>query len=51
MCSELDERRRDFLLGRIQGRQVILTSCEAAALHDTPGGIWEMEDGRLRQIQ
>ena len=51
VLSELDERRRDFLLGRIQGRQVILTSCEAAALHDTPGGIWEMEDGRLRQVQ
>ena len=51
VLSELDENRRDFLLGRIEGRQVILTSCEAAAVHDTPGGIWEMEQGRLRQIQ
>ena len=51
VLSELDENRRDCLLGRSEGRQVILTSCEAAAFYDTPGSIWEMEAGRLRQVK
>lgn len=51
VLSELDGARRDFLLGRIEGRQVLLTSCDAAVFHDTPGAIWEMEGGRLRQVQ
>lgn len=51
VLSELDGGRRDFLLSRIEGRQVILTSCDAASFHQTPGAIWEMEAGCLRQVQ
>ena len=51
VLSELDGARRDFLLGKLEGRQVLLTSCDAASFHQTPGGIWEMEAGALRQVQ
>ena len=51
VLSELDGARRDFLLGKIEGRQVLLTSCDAASFHNTAGGIWEMEAGHLRQVQ
>lgn len=51
VLSELDAVRRDFLLRKIEGRQVLLTSCDAAAFHDTPGAIYEMEAGRLRAVK
>ena len=49
VLSELDATRRDFLLSRIEGRQVLLTSCDAAAFHKTTGEIYEMSAGVLRR--
>lgn len=31
ILSELDERRRDFILGGLEGKQVIITSCDRSA--------------------
>ncbi len=44
VLSELDQRRRDFVLGRIKGGQVFITCCE-----DT--GLERLEKGRVLHIQ
>lgn len=33
VLSELDEKRRDFIVSRISGKQVIVTSCEQNKIH------------------
>ena len=38
VLSELDERRRAFVLGRIQGGQVFITCCDGEAARDLPAG-------------
>lgn len=42
VLSELDERRRDYLLSSIRGKQVIMTTCEKTSLG---GKITEVESG------
>lgn len=37
VLSELDETRRDYLIHKIHGKQVIITSCEAGLLSDIDG--------------
>lgn len=37
VLSELDETRRDYLIHKIRGKQVIITSCEEGLLSDTDG--------------
>lgn len=43
ILSELDERRRDFILGGLDGKQVIITSCDRGAAR---GGVrFEVKQG------
>ena len=47
VLSELDERRREYLLSGIGGRQVIMTSCEPAVklkgkAYKVSGGVPEL---------
>ena len=46
VLSELDARRQDFVLDRITGGQVFITSCEAPAGR-FPGKILHIHQGAL----
>lgn len=50
VLSELDATRQDFLLNRIEGKQVFVTSCETDLFTKTGGLLFEMDSGagRLR---
>ena len=51
VLSELDSARRDYLLRRIEGWQVLLTSCDASLAAAKQGdAVWQMEEGVLRQL-
>lgn len=47
VLSELDERRQAYLLTRMEGRQIFVTSCDAAAFRRTDGAVFCMRGGRL----
>lgn len=48
VLSELDNRRREFVLHRIQGGQVFITSCEESGLEKMENGaIFHIRDGKL----
>lgn len=48
VLSELDRRRRAFVLGRISGGQVFITCCEDAGLEDLEkGGVFHISRGTL----
>lgn len=46
VLSELDERRRDFVLNRIEGGQVLITCCENGLVR-TAGRVLHVENGRV----
>lgn len=50
VLSELDSARQDYLLGRIEGRQVFITSCDAALFGHTAGSVYKMEAGELSPV-
>ena len=43
VLSELDEKRRDFVLGGMKGKQVIVTACDSAPIADR---VYRVEGGR-----
>lgn len=47
VLSELDDARQDYLLNRIEGKQVFITSCNPGLFQKTGGKIVTMENGRL----
>lgn len=51
VLSELDSARQDFLLSRIEGRQVFITSCEATPFDHVQGAVYRMEAGTLSKIK
>lgn len=51
VLSELDSARQDFLLSRIEGRQVFITSCEASPFDHVQGAVYRMEAGTLSKIK
>ncbi len=48
VLSELDESRKKYLLTRMEGKQVFVTSCEESAFTKTNGKIVFMEQGVLK---
>ena len=49
VLSELDQRRRDFVLRRIRGGQVFITCCEDDRLPQMLGGnVFHVEQGTVR---
>ena len=48
VLSELDERRRDFVLGRISGGQVFITCCEEEGLRGLEqGAVFHVREGAI----
>ena len=47
VLSELDDARQDYLLNRIEGKQVFITSCNPELFKKTGGRIVTVENGRL----
>lgn len=48
VLSELDQRRQDFVLGRIEGGQVFITCCEEDKTERLSGGkVFRVHDGKL----
>lgn len=48
VMSELDETRRSYLLNQLQGRQVLITCCNASSFGALEGGnVVEINSGRL----
>ena len=45
VLSELDEKRKKFVLSGIEQRQIIITSCDKDILGVTPGKIIEVKNG------
>jgi DNA replication and repair protein RecF len=51
VLSELDASRRDYLINRMSGKQVIITTCEPDALSSVIDGVKiRVEDGRYTNI-
>ncbi len=49
VLSELDEHRKKYLLTRMEGKQVFVTSCEESSFTKTNGKIVFMEHGVLKE--
>ncbi|MFI3168844.1 MAG: DNA replication/repair protein RecF [Faecalibacterium sp.] len=49
VLSELDENRQQYLLTRMQGKQVFITACDPNAFYKTDGKIVTMEQGILKE--
>lgn len=47
VLSELDGARQDYLLNRIEGKQVFITSCNPELFNKTGGKIITVENGRI----
>ncbi len=47
VLSELDDARQDYLLNRIEGKQVFITSCNPELFRSTGGRIVTLEKGAL----
>ena len=51
VLSELDSARRDYLINRMSGKQVIITTCEEGALSSVSEGVKiKVENGRYEEI-
>ncbi len=50
VLSELDDARQDYLLSRIQGKQVFITSCNPSLFAKTSGKIVTMENGMILPV-
>ena len=51
VLSELDARRQDFVLNRIESGQVLITCCEPEKLAQVEGGrLFTVSDGTVRQV-
>ena len=52
VLSELDSDRRDFVLGSLTGRQIIVTSCEPSLFDGAPhsANLLHVESGRVTQM-
>lgn len=46
VLSELDEKRRSFVINGMADRQVIITSCERDSLFGTAEAVFNVEDGK-----
>ena len=49
VLSELDDARQDYLLNRIEGKQVFITSCNPELFRKTGGKIVTLEKGVLQE--
>lgn len=49
VLSELDENRQQYLITRMQGKQVFITACDPNAFYKTDGKIVTMEQGILTE--
>ena len=49
VLSELDAARQDYLLNRIQGKQVFITSCDPALFAKTGGKVVTVAGGQVRE--
>lgn len=49
VLSELDHNRKDYLLKHIEGKQVIMTSCEPDAVKNRDIRIWQVSQGTYRK--
>ncbi|MBQ4575854.1 MAG: DNA replication/repair protein RecF [Clostridia bacterium] len=45
ILSELDEERREYVLGGLTGRQVLITACERGLFAQKGGSLWHVADG------
>ena len=51
VLSELDAKRQDFVLNRIENGQVLITCCEPEKLAQVEGGrLFAVENGTVRQM-
>ncbi len=51
VLSELDAKRQDFVLNKIENGQVLITCCEPEKLAAVQGGrLFEVENGTVRQL-
>lgn len=50
--SELDEARRAFIMEKLNGRQLIITSCEVSALPDNASDVtyFEVSGGEVCRV-
>lgn len=48
VLSELDEGRQSYLLGKMQGKQSFVTTCDASAFSRTAGKIIKMKQGEIQ---
>ena len=46
MLSELDEKRRKFVLDSLSGKQTIITACECEEIKDLANNLIEIKDGQ-----
>ena len=46
MLSELDERRRKFVLDSLKGKQTVITACECEEIKDLANNLIEIKDGQ-----
>ncbi len=47
VLSELDESRQAYLLGRMDGKQSVVTTCDASAFARTAGLVVQVQEGRI----
>ncbi len=50
VLSELDEKRRAWLLTRMEGRQTIVTACDSAEFLKTSGVLYAVSGGQIRPL-
>ena len=50
VLSELDEKRRAWLLTRMEGRQTIVTACDSAEFLKTSGILYAVSGGEIRPL-
>lgn len=50
LLSELDSNRREFILEKIKGRQVIITSCNEEFHKDAKSNVYRVENGVFTRI-
>jgi DNA replication and repair protein RecF len=50
ILSELDENRREYIMSRLKGRQVILTSCNEEFLKDVNEVKYYVKNGSFTRL-
>lgn len=50
IMSELDEKRRGYIAGKLSGKQVIITGCEEGLSNFTSGAVFRADKGRITRI-